>query len=334
MARVAGVNRATVSLAVRNHPSISAATRDRIQKIAAELGYRLDPMLSALATYRNNQKPPEYRGTLAWLARTTENFRWRANAHFSAYFRQAQSRAAFQGYRIDILDLGDDGMTLERAASILRSRGIRGVLLCPQPQSDTDFTRLPWEDFAGVSFGYSITRPHLHSVAAAQFRAAFATYRETQSRGYRRIGLALNRGHDERTDHNYLGGYLAARQLHTGAEPVQPFLYDRDSLPRLPDWVRSQRPDAVLCSDPIPARLREAGHRVPEDLGIANPLLASDTTEIAGMWESNERIADAAVDTVVAMLHRGDYGIPARPQRVLIDSTWIEGSSLRPPVRA
>lgn len=334
VARAAGVNRATVSLAVRNHPSISPATRDRIQKIAAELGYRLDPMLSALATYRNSQRPPEYRGTLAWIAHTTEKFRWRMNAHFSAYFAAAQKRAAFHGYRIDVLDLGESGMTLDRAASVLRSRGIRGIMLCPQPQSETDFTGLPWDSFAGITFGYSITRPRLHAVAAAQFRAAFATYREVQSRGYRRIALALNRGHDERTDHNYLGGYLAARELHAEARSLPPFLYDQHSLPTLPDWVRRHKPDALLCANPIPARLREAGWNVPDDLGIANPLLASDTSDISGMWESNERIADAAVDMVVAMLHRGEYGIPERPQRVLIDSVWIEGASLRPAVMA
>ena len=44
----AGVHRTTVSLALREHPRIPAATRMRIKAIAAKLGYRINPLVSAL----------------------------------------------------------------------------------------------------------------------------------------------------------------------------------------------------------------------------------------------------------------------------------------------
>ena len=77
VARRAGVHRATVSMALRNHPNIPPATRDRILKIAATLGYSPDPMLSALAAYRSRQRGPTFHGTLAWLANSAFGFDWR-----------------------------------------------------------------------------------------------------------------------------------------------------------------------------------------------------------------------------------------------------------------
>lgn len=58
VATAAGVDRTTVSLALRNHPRISLATRKRVQQVADELGYRTHPLVSALMTYRANRENP------------------------------------------------------------------------------------------------------------------------------------------------------------------------------------------------------------------------------------------------------------------------------------
>ena len=52
----AGVHRTAVSLALKKHPSIPAETRERIEAVAAEMGYVPDPMLSALAAYRGSRR--------------------------------------------------------------------------------------------------------------------------------------------------------------------------------------------------------------------------------------------------------------------------------------
>lgn len=58
VASVAGVHKSTVSLALRNQPKLNAATRERIRKIAAELGYQPDPMLDLFNLYRRTLAPP------------------------------------------------------------------------------------------------------------------------------------------------------------------------------------------------------------------------------------------------------------------------------------
>jgi LacI family transcriptional regulator len=57
LAKMAGVSHTTVSLALRQHPSISDETRARILKLAHKLSYRPDPMLAALNAYRVKRAP-------------------------------------------------------------------------------------------------------------------------------------------------------------------------------------------------------------------------------------------------------------------------------------
>ena len=51
VAAAANVCVMTVSLALRDNPRISAGTRDRIKRLAAELGYHPDPELSRLMNH-------------------------------------------------------------------------------------------------------------------------------------------------------------------------------------------------------------------------------------------------------------------------------------------
>jgi DNA-binding LacI/PurR family transcriptional regulator len=75
----AGVSRAAVSLALRNHASIPLQTRARIQRLAEEMGYRKNPLVSALMTYQRNFKAAKPAGmTLAFVSRFSSGDAWRA----------------------------------------------------------------------------------------------------------------------------------------------------------------------------------------------------------------------------------------------------------------
>ena len=52
IAKLAGVGKATVSLALRNDPKITAATRERVRVAAEQLHYRPDPALARIAAHR------------------------------------------------------------------------------------------------------------------------------------------------------------------------------------------------------------------------------------------------------------------------------------------
>ena len=331
VARRAGVHRATVSMALRNHPNIPPATRDRILKIAAALGYSPDPMLSALAAYRSRQRGPTFHGTLAWLANSAFGFDWRdrrVRPHFTDYFEGARRRAAVYGFGVECFDLHDAQMSPARLAGVLRARGVGGVLLCPQPRPDTSMD-FPWAQFSAVTFGYTLMAPRLHTVTAAQYRAMLQTMREVRQLGYRRIGLALHGEHDQRTDHNYLAGFLVESELAAAPE-VPTLTVPYEDTGALQHWIREHRPDAIVSGNyRILETLRALGLSVPRDIGVACPVLPSAETTVAGVVENSVHIGEVAVDVLVPMLQRGERGVPPSPHRVHVEGTWLPGATLR-----
>lgn len=67
IARELDVSHATVSLALRDHARISVETRLRVRMKADEMGYRQDPMLSALSHYRSARREIPRQTALAWI---------------------------------------------------------------------------------------------------------------------------------------------------------------------------------------------------------------------------------------------------------------------------
>src|SRR3954467_13477885 len=74
----AAVSKATVSLALRDHSSIPPATRARIQGIADELGYRPNPLVSALMTYQRSAQPRPKAVTLALVMNFRRKDAWKS----------------------------------------------------------------------------------------------------------------------------------------------------------------------------------------------------------------------------------------------------------------
>jgi LacI family transcriptional regulator/LacI family repressor for deo operon, udp, cdd, tsx, nupC, and nupG len=331
IARKAGVHRATVSMAFKGHPNIPPTTRERILKIAAELGYSPDPMLSALAAYRNSKRPASYHGTLAWLVNSAYGFDWRDRTlrpHFSDYYDGAAAQATRYGFQLEIFDFNASGLTPTRLASILNTRGVSGVLLCPQPRPETNLD-FPWQNFSAVTFGYSLATPRLHTVSATQYRAMRQTVHELRRLGYRRIGLALDADHDLRTDHNYLAGFLVEEHLAAGGSAVPMLTAPYTDQRAVKQWLRAQKPDAIVTGNyHFLDVLRSLGCKVPEDIGVACPLLPSDDTELAGVIENSVEIGSVAVDFLIGMIHRQERGIPANPQRIHVEGRWLPGKTL------
>jgi len=332
IARKAGVHYATVSRALRKDPRIGKAMVAKIQALAQKLGYVPDPMLSGLSAYRSLKGMVGYQATLAWVTNAFtrdgwSTFGWSDFDIIRLYFQGASERAAALGYRLEEFWLREPGMTPRRASQILRTRGISGLIVSPQPKQKMRI-RLDWENFSAVSMGYSLAWPRLHVVTNYQFQSMMTTVRQVRAHGYRRIGLAIN-PNDERVDHGWTGGFLALQQYWPAKDRIPIFSYVNFSPERLEAWIQRYRPEAIVGYGSLVAQLEELGHRVPEEIGVATHSLGSVSEKCAGIDE-NARITGAqAVDLVVTMIHRGERGIPEFPQRILTEGSWREGETLK-----
>jgi DNA-binding LacI/PurR family transcriptional regulator len=333
----AGVGRTAVSLALKDHPKISKPTKARILKVAKSLGYVPDPMLSALAAYRTQKRTRAYQGSLVWLANATDDFKWRQASHYLGYYEGAKERAAFHGYQLEEFTLEAGAISPTRVGSILRARNVNGILLCPQGKPDMDMA-FPWDGFAVVTFGYSLRSPLLNTVASAHFLNTRNTLRRLLAQGYCRVGLLIDRRLDERCGSNICAGFLIEQELNKNLTRIPPLL-DYDSTPEhraayatlLASYVRQHKLDAIVTADySILGVLHDAGLRVPEDIGVAGISLSSRESKLAGIVEDCAKIGAIAVDKLVGMVQRGEYGVPPMPIRTHLEGTWHDGETLKP----
>ncbi len=329
IAQRVGMTRATVSMALHKHPSIPSSTQERIRKIAEEMGYTPDPMLSALASYRNTLRPASFQGTLAWLVNNVPPFDWTKFTLCQEYYRGAQQKAASYGYNLEVFDLQAAGATPEKLLKTFRFRNINGLLLPPQPGPhwELDF---PWEHFSCVTFGFSLVRPRLHTVAPTQFRAMMETMQRLHGLGYQKIGFACSFMTDQRTDHHYLGGYFVEKFLFEHKFDIPPFDEEQDDYRKFQKWFEKYKPDAVVTNNPrILKNIERAGLQVPRDLGVACPTLPSMSSALAGIYEDSFHMGETAVDVLVGMVMRGERGVPAQPHYILIPGIWLQGTTVR-----
>lgn len=339
IAKVCGCSAMAVSLALRNHASISRQRRAKIKAVAKKLNYSPDPVLAALAAYRQTHYPKPTATPIAWISNyPTRNFWIQPNHFVNLYFQGATRRAREIGYHLEHFWLGEPGMTPQRLSHILYSRGISGILLTPQHRSFTHLN-LDWDKFCAVTFGYSLTRPRLHMTTTNHYRSMGMVMRKLRSLGYRRIGLMPYSIHDTRVLHNLHAAYLMDR-LRVPAKLQIPAFFVPEYSPRAEadklKWFRAHRPEVVITSNgsALDGVLRTEGLRCPEDIGLVS-LGTSDRRANAtdrvfsGTDENTEDVGVAAVDLLVTLMHRNERGIPATPRTVLIDSKWVTGTTVR-----
>ena len=333
-----GVSHVTVSLALRDHPKISVECRKRVQRLAHKLGYRPDPMLSALVAYRNDKRTNSITATLGWLNRWPVPGDLRKLQEFNAYWEGAQSAANQAGYRLEEFAVSSD-MSAARLRSILVTRAVHGLLIPPHPSgvnwSDFDF---PWRQFALVRFGFSVSDIKIHMVGNDQMRSGELAVRRIADAGYKRIGYLTTEAEDRNTDGNFRVGYQRGIEALGGVPRLDPLILPLKlsasgvrSSASLKKWLARQKPDAIFTTEPeLYPTLQSLGVRVPDQLGLAATSTRDGGLIDAGLDQNPVEIGRVATHTLIDLVNRYDRGFPSFCRRILVEGRWTDGVSLPP----
>jgi hypothetical protein len=125
IARAAGVDKSTVSLALSGHPRISAATRERVRAVAENLGYMPDPALASLAALRWRGAPGRRQGLV--LAFVCDDIR-KAEPELRACLAGVKRQAALLGYGVEVFSLSDYP-SVPALLRVVRQRNLRGMVI-------------------------------------------------------------------------------------------------------------------------------------------------------------------------------------------------------------
>lgn len=331
IANKAEVSRATVSLALRNHPSLPVTTRQRIQQVAGQLGYRPNPLVSTLMSYQRaarSDRPTNL--TLALLLKFSRRGSWQQYLS-PDLISGAAERAGQLGYRLEEFWLDDLKMDGKRLSQILFQRGVPGVILAPMPAAVGHFD-LDWAKLSAVTIGYSLARPELHRVTSDRYHAMLLAVHELRKRGYRRLGLALESNQDERVHHQWVAPFLW-EQMHGKPTDRVPLLIVKGeewNEQRFEAWFRENSPEVILGYDPqIIAWLERLGRRVPRDVGFAHLWNPDQSGKLAGLYHNPPGIGASAVDFLVAMIHTNDRGVPQSPRVMQLEASWADGKTIK-----
>jgi len=333
-----GISVGAVSLALRNHHSISPKRRKQVQQVAEKMGYRPDPFLSGLAAYRQNQRPQQFRSTIAWFDHWQEPVQLRkAFRLFEGIWRGASQAAIRLGYHLEDIRWPETGAA-KKVEGILHAQGIHGILIPPH-RGTIDWGNFKWHKFALVRIGGTMETPRSNLITSDWFGGAKMAVSRIHQYGYRRIGLVAGRAFEERFGGNNYAGFCWA-QHKLGLDPALPVLLTdfvhtdpeimNQQKSALQQWLLEQKPDAILTTDAeIPVLIQKLGYRIPEDIAVAGTNIL-DIPVDAGINQVPELIGKTALETLVKQINLNERGEPPDPIKILVRPRWQDGRSLPP----
>lgn len=331
LAKLAGVSKTTVSLCLRDHPRIRPELRLRVQRLAAETGYRPNALMANLLAQLRSSRTSAYQSTLALLCAARDPTELDTVPTFRAWIAGCRARATEQGYGFDQLWLYEPGISPERLAAILDARNIRGVAVVGFYEGEAiprQFDPI-WQRSAAVAIGTRPVWPTIHFVSNDQYVTVFRAVREAVSLGYRRLGLCLASHIDNIVENKFTGGFHAAQCRLGLAQEVPVFDLQPGTKKLFGVWLERHRPEVILTIHrEVKEWVESLGYDVPGEIALVQLDKSSETSEWAGMQQNSELIGRSAIDMVIGQIHRNESGLPPIQKSMLIESTWSPGTTV------
>ncbi|PRY15291.1 LacI family DNA-binding transcriptional regulator [Kineococcus rhizosphaerae] len=315
VARLAGVSQKTVSRVVNGEPNVSSEVRDRVLRVAEELGYRPNKAARALLTGRHQ------RLGVVWTG---------ANLHGPTQTLVTVELAArARGYSVSVTSAGPSG-DLSAAVDSLLAQGVDGILV-DEPVDDHPLLASP-PPLPVLTLG------HDGDVDGSDWIAAVAAA----------VQHLLDLGH--RTVHHVGGpvewwtardrteGWRRALQ-HAGAVVPEPLTGDWSAASghragrRL---LTDPSVTAVFCANDemalgVVRAWTEAGRRVPQDLSVVGvddiPVAEFVNPPLTTLRQEFQLTADRAVSTLIDRIE----GRAAAGDRLRAVPSLVVRASTAPP---
>jgi len=307
IARELNISPSTVSRALKNHPDISQATKDSVNKYAKDFNYKPNSLALSLRMSRNNTIVPEI-----------------IHYFFSSILSGIEQVANQEGFNVIISQSNEDYETEVRNTQALIATRVSGVLasLSKHTTNYDHFQDIIDSDIPLVFFDRICIGINTDRVVVDDYSGAFAAVEYLIQTGCKRIAFYSSPLHLE-ISKNRKNGYLDA--LRKYALPVdESLIYVCDTreeaiiiTPEILD--QPNRPDGFFaindhCAAGIMYAVKSAKLRIPEDVAIfgfsdgelakaCDPMLS--TVEQHG-YEMGKNAATLLLDKINGKTH-GQY---------------------------
>ncbi|MBC8038994.1 MAG: LacI family DNA-binding transcriptional regulator [Opitutaceae bacterium] len=332
----AGVHVSTVSLALRDDPRLTEETRARLKSMAEQLGYRSNPLVSAWLRQVRQPEVAQAGAGLAFMLGTEPRIA-AAEPYYQTLIKGARAEAEELGYLVTEIRFDrEDQKRLLKAIAQLRYRGVRGVLVFDPLEC------LPPEVVRELENGFAVIvmlrcggMHRFHRVGTDISGNAALALTRLRELGCRRIAFPFYPGQVDRVRKDAMAAYLWQQEQWPRSDRVALPPVDIEFDPKLfIDWMRAQRPDAVLSVNFILQQyLLDAGFRMPGDLIFAH--VGVDVRPgVTGIVNRGFEVGRAAVFKLAGLLTGNRFGVPEIPLNTLVPGVWTEPERAAPEVTA
>ncbi len=326
IAKAMGVHHTTVSMALRDSSAISEATKRKVREVAERMGYRPDPMLTALNIYRHSKHAAAFQSILGWIDNWEgEPGRQFQNHTYKAYYDGACARACELGYIVEVFRMHQPGMTPQRMQQITTARNVGGLLISPQEFPGSPLG-MDFSETSALAFGYSYQPNNLNLITVRREQVIDLLVGTIYQFGYRRLGYGIPQVGDSGDNFTWISrlNYFISQHPDMAAIPrAEDFSPDG-----LRKWITKNKPDVIIGYADMLKRVEALGYSVPGDFGFASPACNIINPRISGVNQHDFLIGKVAVDVLVGMIHRNEKGTPEVPIRTYVDCVWFEGKTL------
>lgn len=328
LAKLAGVSVMTVSRALRNDPKISIGTKERINQLATEKGYSINPLVAAQMASIRARKIVEYKATIGLLISNPPEGTWKGTQNV---IEGVVETCNDMGFGCDTFDLTDSRLTAERLDKILKTRSINGLIeaatLVDLSNYEVDFSRLIF-----VSSNAGSLPQKFHRVNHDYYGNMDMLMRILYANGYRKPGLLIARDLDSRTNHLWTSRYLAFQQTEDLGKippymPVNRLAYRKDTFL---SWFYKYEPDILIASSQEIYEdnfYQEAGLRIPQTIEMVKININDMHKGFSGINTNSKEVGASCVRLMAQLMYQNEYGIPDKPVSILIPGTWASGNS-------
>jgi LacI family transcriptional regulator len=305
VAEAAGVSTATVSRALNNRPDVAPHTRERVERIAAEIGYH--------GRYGNRHRSRRATRYITLLAHGVDN------EYIGTICRGVMDQLDPNIYQL-VLHLTDAEVTREADyVRIARRTGSEGLLIVTPRLRDRDFPDLVGDRIPYVLIDFHSDTPSVPCLRSTNWQGAREATNHLIALGHRRIGYIAGRRNDRIAETREHGYRSALAEAHIPFAPE--LLADGDY-----SWTAGFRaaqqllsldnpPTAVFASSDLMAfgaiaAIYASGLRVPEDVSIVGfddlPMAATIHPPLTTMRQPLYDMGRMAAQMIVSLVNGQD----------------------------
>lgn len=321
IARSLGLATSTVSRALRDDATISAAVRQQIKRAARTLGYRPNPLVSTLMAQLHVQRRRVDPHHIAWIDLWPSDNASSQLLLFNPLLHGARIRARELGYGIEVHKPVQSGIDPSRLRQILLARSQWGIVIPPVPEEARHYA-LQVEGFAAVTIGTSLHTPLMHRVSPDLYQGGQLACSKLRQRGCRRIGFVLSQSMNDRVEGKWLGAYLAEQQQWPAEERLPPLLCTTWQPATFLRWLGQHKPDAILLAENRVENWLTEAKINRSTISTAWLLLEQKNRRKQGIDYRGEKIGAAAIEVVVGQIHRNERGSATIPNSLLMQGVW------------